>query len=238
MNYYEINGIKYPRVTSILGILDKPALLYWAVNMATEYIDNQFFKVFGNNLNKFDEWNIKRRHMKDILEAAKKEWRNVAKEAQDIGSEVHSLISIYIKTGVDPTKKQDIQDAVVNAFLAFLEWEKENIKEWLVSEYIVHCPKHKYAGTLDVVAMLKDGKVYVIDFKSSKGFYPEMKYQIAAYRHAYEVGKREEINGMGVLRLDKETGVPHWKDYSDEYEQAFKAFTYLCKFWHLTKKIK
>ncbi|GAH23405.1 unnamed protein product, partial [marine sediment metagenome] len=76
------------------------------------------------------------------------------------------------------------------------------------------------------VAIMKNGKKYVIDFKSSKKFYDEMPLQVSAYRRAYcyECRLAEHPEGMGVLRLDKETGIPEWKDYSKVYTKKLTAF--------------
>jgi hypothetical protein len=71
-------------------------------------------------------------------------------------------------------------------------------------------------------------KLYVIDWKSSKprnkktgkGIYPESRYQVAAYRSVTaltEDTKISNVQGCGVLRLDKVTGMPDWNDTSNTY---------------------
>ena len=74
----------------------------------------------------------------------------------------------------------------------------------------MYCDKYKYAGTVDAVAKI-NGRVCVIDFKTSKKIYKPYHLQVTAYAQAIK-----RIDGLGrwplgiILRLDKETG---------EYEQ-------------------
>jgi|GEM_PF-5374228 len=41
---------------------------------------------------------------------------------------------------------------------------------------------------------------------------------------------------MGILRLDKDTGLPEWKDYSDKYETKLISFLSLLDYYYKDKK--
>lgn len=145
-------------------------------------------------------------------------------------------------------------EEISNGYNAFLEWEKKNVVKYISSEETIFHPTELYGGTLDCIAELKDG-VYVIDFKTSKAFYDEMPLQLSGYRFSKEcqtepielkiknrdgrefVQKVEpiKIDGMGVLRLDKETGQPDWKDYSKKYDKKLRAFLALLDYWYKEK---
>jgi hypothetical protein len=234
MSKYTINGNEYPSVTTITGQLDKsPALMGWATKCMQEYI----------------ELNLK--SCKDIpalIKEARFNYREISKTALNIGSQVHDLIEKYIKT--DKTEFQGYPDKVQKAFLAFLEWENNNIDKWIESEKPVFDPDRCYAGTLDAIAKFKDGETRVIDFKTSKAHYKENSLQIAAYLLArikcnnttnkiktregseYEVYYPEIYpDGMGILRLDKLTGEPEWKEYTN-IESAFSSFLDLLDFYY------
>ena len=99
----------------------------------------------------------------------------------------------------------------------------------------VHDDEFCVAGTLDAVAKLKDGRIVVIDFKSSKGFYDGYDLQIAAYRNCYEKMKQDEVDGQGVLRLDKETGIPEYKDFSENHLRNIICFKSLLDVYYLQK---
>ena len=89
---------------------------------------------------------------------------------------------------------------------AFLGWEEECKPEWIYAERKVYCDKYKYAGTVDAVAKI-NGRVCVIDFKTSKKIYKPYHLQVTAYAQAIKRmdGLRRWPLGI-ILRLDKETG--------------------------------
>ena len=72
-----------------------------------------------------------------------------------------------------------------------------------------------------------DGKKYVIDWKSSKAIYAsDYGPQIAAYRSTFD-----DVEGCGILRLDKLTGEPEWKDFSKRYESDLNIFNKMVELY-------
>lgn len=230
MARYTINGVDYVSVTEVIGLLDKSkALMPWAVNSAIAYIKQHI-----NDKVQYMEND----HLYKLLEKARTEYRNISQEALDIGSEVHKFIESYIKKS--PLASYEYDKRLKKPIQAFLQWEKDNIKEWCESELTVYDDVLCYAGTLDAIAILNDGKKYVIDFKSSKGFYDGYDLQIAAYMSAYNemnIGKTdfEIIDNAMVLRLDKLTGIPESKDYSKNIHNKFQAFKHLLDYYYMVK---
>ena len=218
-NYYDYKGFELPRVTSICDQFDKSgALMGWAVNCMRDYLVEEYTKHPPTSYNEFT----------DLVNDAKANYRDVSKEALDIGSEVHKAIETYLLTGKEP---RNPREEVLSAFLAFLEWESANPGETIKVEHSVYSLSPPYAGTLDWIRMM-NGKKYYLDFKSSKASkafpYKANKMQIAAYRQTDE---NPESCGSGILRLDKETGYPEFKDLTDKYETDVKKFNLLCEFW-------
>ena len=214
--HYKRNGLKYPSVTTITGQLDKPALTWWAANCACDYIISE--------LEGSDEDMVPVGALYPVIEAARKGFMKVSRQALDIGSATHGAIEHYLKTGQEP---QAPSDEVLSAFLAFLEWKGSmDVGETIQTEFTLYADR--YAGTCDWIVML-GGKKYLIDFKASKGIYKEYQYQVAAYRAC-----DPSIEGCGILRLDKVTGLPEWKDTSETYEQDLKVFEILTDLWYAT----
>ena len=144
-----------------------------------------------------------------------------------MGSAVHSAIEEYNKTGKEPCTDHP---QIVAGYVAFLEWMDENkvvitsVEETVYGKY--------WAGTLDLRCNL-NGVPYVIDFKTSKAIYAnDYGPQIAAYRSTFN-----DVQGCGILRLDKETGLPEWKDFSDRYEKDLKVFNKMVELYMLRHKI-
>ncbi len=243
MSRYTINGVQYPSCTEILDLLDKSGpLMGWALNQAEKFIIGS---MPDKNGVPFDE-------VCRIVKLSKTEYKNVSQKALDIGSEVHSSIEAYIKFGKDKIGK--VRDEVINALLAFWDWEKANNVSWLESEMAVVNEEIGYAGTLDVIAEV-NGIITCIDFKSSKAIYNEHITQVCAYKYARESMKGDysiegpngsyerkydpvEIRQVGILRLDKETGLPEWKliDDKERIKREYKAFQALADYFYISKK--
>jgi hypothetical protein len=163
-------------------------------------------------------------------------FREVSETAKDNGTAVHDLIEDYIKFGINKTTGRDYNDQIKNAFEAFLQWEKDNQIKWIESELKVYDTEIYVAGKMDALCYYND-EVYVIDFKSSKGFYDGFDLQIASYTYLYNSMEAStvKVNHCGILRLDKETGLPEFKDYSKNLDRKYEAFLKLVDFYYLYK---
>jgi len=250
---YEKEGIKYPRCTQIIGdCTDKSgALIQWGANCVVEWIRDNCDKFY----NEYEEGTQDKTYIIDdyALNQARFAYKTVSDKALDVGSEVHRLVEHFLQWKLDGKglwsrkipKKEKVE--VTNAFNAFYKWQEEHNLKPIELEKTVY--GSRWAGTLDFYGYFDD-KLYVIDWKTSKpknkktgkGIYPEMRYQVAAYRsartylptekpkdfdeHAAKEAKRlsNPIEGCGVLRLDKETGMPDWNDTSKSYERDLRVF--------------
>jgi hypothetical protein len=215
---YELNGIQYPSVTTITGILDKPALLQWASNCAVDFIKE--------NLEALKD-PIDVHRGEDVLEQARKAFTIKRDTAADAGTQCHHAIQMYI-AGQDPYPSLT-SEAAKNGFEAFLSWESKNHVEWIQSEVEVFSILRGYAGRFDAIARV-NGHLYLIDFKTSKGVWDEQKYQVCAYRQAYnemlEEGQ-EPIENLAILHLNKETGEPRFVPIEKDIERYTQLFNYL-----------
>ena len=190
IHYYTMHGKKdrLLSVTAVTSMLDKPALIPWAVNLAIEHIDDLIrlgIQITPEHLNE-----------------AKNKHRVKSAQAASIGTQVHEWCERYIKN-----TQQDLPEDpnVLNGVMGFLQWVKEHSVTFGNSEKIVYSKKYKYVGTLDAEAYI-DGKLHLIDFKTSSGIYNEMRYQVAAYRNAaQEEGAVYEGDNI-LARFDKQTG--------------------------------
>ena len=137
------------------------------------------------------------------LTIGQEEYDKVISEALEVGNDTHQWIEHYINYGHACAEPEDYISKSVNAFL---DWTTEYNPEWVDAERKVYCDKHKYAGTVDAVAKI-NGRVCVIDFKTSKKVYKPYHLQVTAYAQAIKRmdGLRRWPLGI-ILRLDKETG--------------------------------
>ena len=128
-------------------------------------------------------------------------------EAANIGTAVHYAIENYTQKGIIPTF--DIEDdpdrlsKMHNCFTAFTKWwEVINTHDIhiLMQEETLICKY--YGGTLDMLLEI-DGKIYLIDFKTSNHFNYKYHVQTAAYRRMLWTERGILIDGIIILRLSK-----------------------------------
>ena len=215
---YFIDDELYPSVTQILSILNKPALIYWASNITADYILNHLEEIKNCEINP-----------NKTFTAAKREHQSLKEKAADIGTQTHRLIEKYLK---GQSYEDLLNENTFKQFNAFKKWlENKNFK-LIESERIVYSKKYKVAGTADIIAWLNE-KAYLIDLKTSNSVYKEMILQIAAYKFMWQEVTLTTLDGIGILRLDKVTGEPEWKEYTNkEYQKHIKAFKLLTKYYH------
>ena len=166
-------------------------------------------------------------------------YKDVSSHAAEIGDIVHNLISKRL-SWTDPLGMGDLEDnaygdEVSVCMSAFLDWARSRKVKFLRSEKIVyhhsHNPIYRFVGTLDAVVKI-DGKLFVVDFKTSKKIYKHYHLQVAAYAAAYQKETSfikdggidyPSVDGM-ILRLDKRTGKYQEKIFSLQHGKHFKIF--------------
>jgi len=213
---YEKNGITYPRVTDIISDCTNKSggLVQWAANQTCEWIRTNCVEL-STPFYVVEEAD---------LEQARFAYKDTSKIARDVGSDVHNAIEKHLK-GESYTL---VSTQAESAFNAFLDWELEVDLDPMHLEQTVW--GDRWAGTMDFYGLYR-GKLYVIDWKTSKSFYPEMRYQVAAYRSTIEEFIR--VSGSGVLMLNKETGMPTFKDTSKTYERDLETFNKMVELYFL-----
>ena len=186
--YTDSKGNKIESVTGITGLLDKSTpLMIWATRMMGDYILDYYS---GQVITP------------DIIETAKKQWREAKEKAADIGSAIHEWVEQKIK-GLEPEIPQE--EKVRNGAIAFLKWMKTHDIKFKETERIVYSKKYNYVGRCDWFG--KEGKTWIIgDHKSSKGIYNEMRYQLAAYWNASEEERIAEFEKGIIVKYGKEDG--------------------------------
>lgn len=176
--YVDDQGDRYDGVTwAISNGVPKPALIDWAARTTASYaVDN------------WDE--LSERSVSERLDVLKRARWNQTRDAAVRGTQVHDLALRLAAGGM-----VDVPDPLVghvDAYLKFVdEWQPQ---ERLVETVVGH-HRHRYGGTLDLVAKLADGNVWLLDWKTSaSGIWPENGLQLAAYRFAqfYVDGKADE----------------------------------------------
>jgi hypothetical protein len=220
--FYTVNDSPYDRVTSILNVIGKPALVPWAIRETTK----KMRAVMESSVNTTIDpvW------IEEALQAAKDYPDEARDAAADRGNEIHSAIEEFVNKGVWPS-----DGLIKKCVLAYHEWSRSNPMEPIATEFTVWSPTEYYAGTIDEVCLLPNGHYGVIDFKTG-GAYPEAALQVAAYANALEELTAVPVDSAWILRIPRdqpEDGGPQFftkfmdSDQIQDNLQAFRNAMYL-----------
>lgn len=197
-----------PSVSSILGLLDKPAILYWSIKKTVGYI--------GEHLPELRAAGLTEDGALEILRKAKSAAMEEAKLQANIGTQVHNLIHQYLLG--ETVYTEELDEKVFNAYNGAIGWLKEIGYKSLGIERGVYHPILDYAGILDTYGTARD-KTILLDWKTTDIWkekngqlyyteqpYTEMKIQPVAYAYALQEMQGITISEVWVVRLDKNTG--------------------------------
>ena len=180
-------------VTTIIGALDKPALMYWASEQAALAAIHS--EATWRGMLADDDPDCEHRDA-DSCPAVK--WLRDARfrkpkgfrSATELGTMVHEAAEDYALTGVRPK----VDPEVVPFLDRFDEWLQRFGPSYQATEVAVYHPDLGYAGTSDAFLTI-DGVRYIADYKTTRKSidsrgnptspYPEeVGLQLAAYRWA------------------------------------------------------
>lgn len=196
---YFVKDREIPSVTTITGMIHKPALMYWSANCAGDYVEDKLAP--GKAL---DEVQIN-----ELAEGARKAHTHQGSKATTIGSIVHDFAEDYMtarKLAMEEPP-MPVNEKAQKSVNQFLDWVSEiDIKPYETEQICFHT-SHDYAGTYDLLAEI-DGKLTVIDYKTSKAIYDEYWMQVAAYlfasRHLRKLEDKELPTQAGIIRFPKD----------------------------------
>lgn len=203
---YTLDGKPLTGVTTILGVINKPALVAWAAKMATEYIK-------GNA--PWDESQSVYLVSESALDDAKQAHRRKKEDAGEKGTDLHAgvewLVNLCIKehSGKMPDPlyvSGPTATFMLEPLKPFIDWaQKENVR-FLESEKRMYSRNWWLAGTADLI-FEKDGKKYIGDVKTYAKIWDRVPFfQCAGYANFWEEmhDGKETIDGYCVLRLSKD----------------------------------
>jgi plasmid stabilization system protein ParE len=224
--YFNENApdIKYPGVTSVVGMLPKPFLAYWqakeAAELAVDSID--FIKEMAA------------RDRQGAVDYVKGAANRYTKRRAKVGSDAHDLFERLIRGEYVGRVHPDMEPYRRH----FEEYLSAVQPELVRAEDVAWSDEHEYAGSFDAVLRLRldeNGKpdrhgesaLVMADWKTSKSTYPEVALQMSAYAHADWIidpaGNREampDFDGACVLHITEDQAAfkPVRIDEADVYE--------------------
>jgi hypothetical protein len=159
----------------------------------------------------------------------------VSRKATDLGTRAHKAIELYAR---DMAHWRDAQDDIRPIVQAYARWHMDHVREVVACEKLVVSRVHKFAGTVDLVAVLDDDpSPTVIDIKTSNSISETWGLQLGAYQLALD----EEGLACGrrvIVQLpSREPGVCHQHDLID-HAQDQRAFINALKLYRWRESLK
>ncbi len=191
---YTLGGKKIDGVTSILKIINKPALIGWAVKTDLAHLRAALL----------ESPNLTESSLNELIKEASNRHENIKTVSADFGTNVHQAIEYYIKGDAEALNQltEKLNDEEIEAIKTFISWAEKSVGKFVDSERVVYSRKNRYCGTLDFTAFLKDGTgLYVGDIKTTGHIYPEYFLQTAAYEMAFREETGLNIEGRIIVRL-------------------------------------
>lgn len=190
--YWNTEG-PVPSVTTVLGILNKPAVVTSKAKEAAR-------AMYRRNLSTVVM------PEEDAILWALAEADKPRDAAASLGSSIHILADIVGTSESDPKgfEVSEREKPYVDAFRHFLS---RYGAESIVSSEKMVWSLNGYAGTYDLLMMI-DSELWLLDIKTSKGVYPEYGLQLAAYSHADYIILPGDPRGYPMPQIQR-TGILH-----------------------------
>ena len=187
------DGKWFAGISSIADVLPKPYLKAWAAKMVSEFLQDKQEKIKELSANDYLL----------LLDEAKNTYRRKSEDALDFGTIGHAHLEKYVLAKIRNTELPMLENKELERPIQqFIRWEQENIKQWLLSEARVCDIDEEIAGTLDGLAILKNDKLAIIDFKFANQISQSYHIQTAGYALPFEK-YGIEVNDRIIIRLPK-----------------------------------
>lgn len=225
--YETVSGEWLQGVSTVSSIVPKDWLSAWGAKEAVKFLGYSDFPedteraeemLATIQLLKGDEKKTVIEKYIELLKEAKGASHRKSKEALVDGKAGHDFLETYVKTKIRKTELPKMPtDNLKRPIEQFLEWERNNVSEWILSEARVAYPKKGYAGTLDAMAIMQNGKLAILDFKFASHISEDYYLQLAGYQATFEP-YGININERIIVRLPKTLTLQEW----DKKEKKYK----------------
>jgi hypothetical protein len=164
--------------------------------------------------------------------------------AANIGTAAHSMVEARIR-GNDPEQAltdsglaDEHKERARGAFGAYETWASMSKLEIIEQEMTLVSEKYRFGGTPDAIGLV-NGKLCLVDWKTSNGVYSDYLLQLAAYRQLWEETHpdRPLQGGFHLCRFAKEYG-DFSHHYFPELADAWTMFSHLRSAYEFDKVLR
>jgi hypothetical protein len=216
---YTYQGVTYPGVTSIVGIVDKSKpLMTWASRLTAEAALEQLDALPGMVAKNGRQGVVR-------LLTDQSSWRR--DEAASIGTAIHA----FAERVANGDELGEVPDGIRARVHHYVDWFAASGWRRRLTEALVVNPTAGYGGTLDLLAYDEQGRTVLADVKTGKNVYAETRLQLLAYGEAERIAPQGSLEDYPMPAIDRyvvlhvtESGVePIELDLGDEDRAALAA---------------
>lgn len=208
--YRNAAGKKVPGVTTVIGrFKDSGGLLHWACKQGQAIERGEIAHLYDKR-----------------------------DEAADAGTLAHDMVEAKILNQPMPeVPDNEIGELARQGYENYLNWAKTSSIMIVETEMALVSEQYQFGGTPDAVGKV-NGKLCVLDWKTSNGVYQDYLIQLAAYKQLLEENGRGPIDGgFHLVRFSKEHA-----DFSHHYwanlDEAWRQFVLFREAYDIDKRLK
>jgi hypothetical protein len=210
-----LDGQPLVGTSSAMGVVAKP-LTYWSSGLAvmqfgcpdpkmltkikngkaTEADNKAMFKAaeawlaqYGNHLDPMQ--------LVSLWDKAYRAHATTLKEKAATGTDLHAELERFVRDEMTGDRPKSV-DEYPKQIWPFIEWSRSNVKQFLWSEAHCYSEEHWIGGICDCGLILNDGRVGIIDFKSSKEAYLTQHWQCGGYAVQIELNGTFDAEGNEI----------------------------------------
>ena len=161
-------------------------------------------------------------------------------EAAESGTIAHDMIESFILNKPQPivSAAPEIMARASNAFKQFCEWHEQSKMKIIATEHSYVSEKYQFGGTIDAIGEDVQGRIVLVDWKTSANIYQDYLIQLAAYALLLEECEPKWTpSGFHLLRVSKESAdFAHY--FFGELEEAKRSFILMRELYDLDQKLK
>jgi hypothetical protein len=161
------------------------------------------------------------------------DYRKVRDKAADIGTVAHFMIECFLHNNepdLSEFSPADVEKATI-AYNNFRTWWDEEGFEVIEPEVQLVSEEYLFGGTIDAPARDRDGKIVLLDWKTSKAIVPAHKIQLAGYEQLWNENRPTmKVQRRGIVRIGKESpddSEVSWIFSAEPLWENFKARLFL-----------
>jgi len=200
---YLIDGARYQRVSTMLGIINKPALVPWAKRTTLARVEEilrdpkvkaGLTQIFAEtletgDLSDYDEW------VDLVMDSGAKAADEARDEAADKGHNAHAQIAQRLNG--EPEQEDGWAPQVGQALRFLSEWGLVVDQ----TEMTVWSPELEVAGTCDAIGHRIEGTRVIWDWKTGSGPWWEMALQLGAYAEMFRGLTGQAVTRAWIVKL-------------------------------------